>query len=784
MPDPTEAVIRDRSSWRQGELLLLLVAVAGLAVGVVAHLVGAGAAGDLAWAGTAALGAVAAVWWVVAAAREGRVGVDVLAVLALVGALATDEYLAGAVITVMLASGRTLEARAGARARRELSALVARTPRVVHRYDGDDLTEPPLDDVRPGDLLLVQPGEVVPVDGRVERAPAVLDESALTGEPLPVERGPGDAVASGVVNAGGPFDLRATTTSSDSTYAGIVAMVARAEADSAPFVRLADRYALAFVGVSLALAAGAWALSGDPVRAVAVLVVATPCPLILAAPVAIVSGLSRAARRGVVVKGGAALEQLAGAQVLLFDKTGTLTAGHPRVAEVVTAEDGPSSDELLRLAASLDQVSPHVLASAVVRAARAGGLDLILPTEVDEVPGRGVSGVVEGRRVEVGKAGWLLDGPPPPWARAVRRRADLDGALTVFVRVDGRPAGAIVLDDPIRPDAARTIRALRRGGLRRVVMVTGDRLDVARTVGAVIGVDEVLAERSPAEKVDAVREEARSGRTVMVGDGINDAPALALADVGVAVGARGATASSEAADVVLTVDRLDRLAEAIGIARGAHRIARQSVVVGIGLSLAAMVVAAVGLLPPTWGALLQEAIDVSVIVNALRVLRLRVAGPRVDAGDEALVQQFSGEHRTLRPDLDRLRIAADRLGTAPPAEALESVRAAHRFLVDELLPHEEAEDAVLYPVFARVLGGADPTGTMSRAHVEIAHLVRRLGRLLDEVDPVDPAPDDLADLRRVLYGLHAILELHFAQEDEGYLSLVDEPEPTAPGPPA
>ena len=796
MPDPAEATVRDRQPWRQGELVFLVVALAGLMLGAGAHLVGAGGLGDLAWAATAALGTAASVWWVVDAAREGRVGVDVLAVLALAGALATDEYLAGAVITVMLASGRTLEARAGARARRELRALVARTPRVVHRYDGDDLTDPPLDDVRPGDLLLVQPGEVVPVDGMVEGAAAVLDESALTGEPLPVERAPGDPVASGVVNAGGPFDLRATTTSADSTYAGIVALVARAEADSAPFVRLADRYALVFVGVSLALAASAWAVSGDAVRAVAVLVVATPCPLILAAPVAIVSGLSRAAHRGVVVKGGAALEQLAGAEVLLFDKTGTLTAGRPRVAEVVTAStagpDGDATsgdavagdgaglapDEVLRLAASVDQVSPHVLAAAVVRAARERGLDLILPTGVDEVPGRGVSGSVEGRRVEVGKAAWIVTGPLPGWARAVRRRADLDGALTVFVRVDGRAAGAIILDDPIRPDAARTIRTLRRGGLRRVVMVTGDRTDVAQTVGAVIGVDEVLAERSPAEKVDAVREEARNGRTVMVGDGINDAPALALADVGVAIGARGATASSEAADVVLTVDRLDRLAEAIGIARGAHRIARQSVVVGIGLSLGAMVVAAVGLLPPTWGALLQEVIDVSVILNALRVLRVPGGSPRVDAHEEALVHQFSGEHRALRPDLERLRTAADQIGTAPPAEALAAVRAAHRFLIDDLLPHEEAEDAVLYPVFARVLGGTDPTGTMSRAHVEIAHLVRRLGRLLDEVDPLDPAADDLTELRRVLYGLHAILELHFAQEDEGYLSLVDEAEPT------
>ncbi len=755
---------------------LLWVAVAGLTLGALLHGVGRTEAGDLAWAATAGLGAVASTGWVLAAARQGRLGVDLLAAVALVGTLATEEYVAGALITVMLASGRALEARAAARARRDLSALLERAPRVVHRYEGGGLTSPDPALVVPGDRLLVQPGEVVPVDGRVEAGAAVLDESALTGEPLPVERAEGDTVRSGVVNAGGPFDLRATTTAEDSTYAGIVRLVAAAEASSAPFVRMADRYASAFLVVGFAVAGVAWLLSGDPERAVAVLVVATPCPLILAAPVAIVSGLSRAAKRGVVIKGGAALESLADAEVLLFDKTGTLTRGRPTVAEIVTVDPGSvGADEVLRLAASLDQVSPHVLAAAVVRAARGRGLALSLPSAVDERPGQGVAGEVEGRLVEVGNAQWILPGASPPWAHAVRRRADLDGALTVFVRVDGAPIGAIVLDDPIRPDAARTIRRLRRGGVQRVVMVTGDRSDVAQTVGAVIGVDEVLAERSPAEKVDAVRAEG-DRHTIMVGDGINDAPALALADVGVAIGARGATASSEAADVVLTVDRLDRLGDAMAIARRSRAIARQSAVAGIALSLLAMGAAALGLLPPAWGALLQELIDVAVILNALRVLKVPGGETRVNAADEALVHQFSGEHRSLRPDLDRLRVAADQIGVVAPDRALAAVHEAHRFLVEDLLPHEEAEDTVLYPVFAKVLGGRDPTGTMSRAHVEIGHLVRRIGRLLDEVDPVDPDPDELLELRRVLYGLHAILELHFAQEDEGYLSLIDDPD--------
>lgn len=762
---------------RQAKVMFLLsISTTGLALGGLLHLLGFGDAAHVVWAATTAVGVVPAMWWVVDAGRHGRVGVDAVAVLALVGTLAVREYLAGAVITVMLASGRTLETRAAGRARRELRALLERAPQIVHRYAGSELTSPPLEDVGRGDLLMVQPGEVVPVDGLVERDVAVLDESALTGEPLPVEHRAGDAVRSGVVNAGGPFDLRATTSASESTYAGIVRLVSAAEASSAPFVRLADRYAGAFLVVSVALAGAAWSISGDLVRAVAVLVVATPCPLILAAPVAIVSGLSSAARRGVVVKGGAALEQLARGQILLFDKTGTITVGRPTVAEILTT-DTMTANDVLRLAASLDQVSPHVLAAAVVRAARARSLELTLPTEVEEIPGHGVRGIVDGSRVAAGKASWMALLPNNRWVRSVRRRAERDGALTVFVQVDDVPVGALLLDDPIRTDAARTIRQLRRDGVRRIVMVTGDREETAQTVGAVIGVDDVLAERTPIEKVEAVRLEQRSGPTIMVGDGINDAPALALADVGVAIGARGSTASSEAADVVLTVDRLDRLGEALVIARRSRRIALQSVFAGIGMSVVAMLVAAFGYLPPTWGAVLQECIDVAVIVNALRALRDTSAAARLHGEDAALTRRFSAEHAILRPDLARIRAVADALDASRPNQSLVMLREIQHFLTEELGPHEQAEDAMLYPVLARALGGRDPTGTMSRAHVEIAHLIRRYGRVLDDLDAEGPGNDDIIELRRLLYGLHAILQLHFAQEDEGYLSLADDETP-------
>ena len=778
----TEPYVTEPWLVRHAAATLLVVTTSGLVAGGAAHLAGAAGAGNAAWLATGVLGAAYALWATAEALRRGRVGVDVIAVLALVGAMAVGELLAAAVISVMVTSGRALEEWAAGRAHRDLHALLERAPRTARRYSGKTFETVPLEVIAPGDVLLVASGDLVPVDGTVGRAgagavgaaSAVLDESALTGEPLPVERRPGEPVRSGVVNAGGPFDLLATASAADSTYAGIVRLVSQAETSQAPFVRLADRYAVWFLFVSLAAAGAAWALAG-PTRAVAVLVVATPCPLILAAPVALVSGLSVAARRGVVVKGGAVLERLARCTTLLLDKTGTLTSGHPSLAAIIPA-GGRAAAEILRPAASLDQVSGHVLASAVVSAAAARQCELVLPERVEEVPGKGIRGIVAGHRVAVGKADWAGVPAAAPWAKIARRRARLDGALTVFVAVDDEPAGVLVMDDPVRSDAGRTIRALRKGGIRRIVMVTGDRAEVADTVGTVIGVDEVLAECSPAEKLGAVRRESRRAPTIMVGDGINDAPALALADVGVAMGARGATASSEAADAVLTVDRLDRLGEVTALARRTRRIALQSVLAGMAMSLAAMGAAAAGLLPAVWGALLQEAIDVAAILNALRALLPGTADARLAAEDAALTKRFHDEHEIIRTDIDQLRIVADALGFVPAAEAMAQVRRVYRLLVEEIEPHERAEEQELYPALNRVLGGSDPTGPMSRAHAEITHQIRRLCQVLADIGPEPPDDVDIADLRGLLYGLHAILRLHTAQEDESYLSLGDNSE--------
>jgi heavy metal translocating P-type ATPase len=756
--------------------LLLAVTTAGLAAGGLGRLAGAGAAADLAWLATAACGLGYALWVAVASLWRGRLSVDIIALLALVGAVAVGELLAAAVISVMLASGRALEAWAAHRARHDLSTLLARAPRAARRYRDGALETVPLDQIAAGDVLLVAAGDVVPVDGVLVSAVAVLDESALTGEALPVEHQRGDPLRSGTVNAAGPFDLRASASAAMSTYAGIVRLVSEAESAQAPFVRLADRYAMWFLPLSLAVAGVAWGLGGAT-RAVAVLVVATPCPLILAAPVALVSGLSAAARRGIVVKNGGVLERLAQCTTVLLDKTGTLTSGQPAVTAVVPAGSLPE-DDILALAASLDQASGHVLAAAVVRAATERGCPLVQPAKVTEQPGQGIAGTVRGRPVRLGRAGWAAVTGNPPWVKAVRRRAWLDGALTVFVAVDGQPAGALLLEDRIRPDARQTIRALRSGGITRIVLATGDRAEAADVVGALTGVDEVLSELTPDGKLDAVRREQRRAPVIMTGHGVNLAPALALADVGVAMGARGSTASSEAADAVLTVDHLGRLGEAAALARRTRRIALQSVLAGMGMSLAAMGVAAAGLLPAVWGALLQEGIDVAVILNALRALRPMAAAGRLTAADAAITRRFRAEHQVIRADIEQLRAAADALAAEPRA-AMTRVRQAHAVLTGEIWPHENAEEADLYPAVNRLLGGTDPTAAMSRAHAEIAYQIARLGRLIDEIGDRAPDEADVADLRATLYGLYAILRLHTAQEDEAYLSLGEEE--AAPG---
>lgn len=542
--------------------------------------------------------------------RAGAWGVDVLALIAITATLVTGELIAAMIILVMLTGGEALQDFAERRARDELAALLRRAPAMGHLVVGDSTRDVPVVELAVGDEVEVQPGETVPVDG-VLSGDGLFDESSITGESMPVERAAGSTVLSGAVNGESTVRLRASATAAHSQLATIIDLVAAAADSRAPFVRLADRFAIPFTIVSLTIGGLAWALSGDPARFAAVLVVATPCPLLIAAPVAFIAGTNRAAKAGMIVKSGGVLEVLSRIRTVALDKTGTLTEGRP---EVVRIELGPNGVDPLGWAAAVEAHSTHLLADAIVAHARAVGGGIQPALDVTEVPGMGACGLVGGRAVLVGKLKYI--GP------AVPDRIDdglVAGETAVYVAVDGRYAGRIVLHDAVRQNAAQTVRRLRELGVRHVTMLTGDGKETAATVARVTGILEVRSSLLPVDKVDAVRGAVRP--VLMVGDGVNDAPVLAAADVGIAMGARGATAASESADVVILVDDLAKVADVIGIARRTVRIALQSAWIGIAVSAALMVVAAFGLLPAVIGAVLQEALDVVVILNGLRALR-------------------------------------------------------------------------------------------------------------------------------------------------------------------
>ncbi len=591
--------------------IMAAAAVAGLAGAFVLFLLDFGSASRLALAGSTCVALAFLLIDIGAKLRNGDFGLDLIAALAMGSTLWFGEYLAGAIIALMYAGGQFLEAYAHRRADEGMSALLAQVPRTALRLMEDGLEEVPIPDIAVGDILMIRRGDVIPADGTLMSESASIDQSVLTGEAFPVTVSSGERISSGATNAGDAIEIRVESRAEDSTYSGIVKLVEASRRSKARIARLADRYAIAFLLLTLAIAAGAAILSGDMARIVAVLVVATPCPLILAVPVALAAGTSKAAKAGVLVKGAGPLEILADASVAVFDKTGTLTAGDPEVVSI----DGPEGpDRILRLAASLDQASSHVVGRAIVREARRRQLALSRPTDVSELAGAGISGLVDGIRVSVGGDNYFTaDGKPS--------RPPEKGRMQAKVFFDGQLAGEIGFEDRLRGDAVELVGKLRKLGVRRIVLASGDERSVAAAIAGSLSLDAVEARLTPVQKVEIVARERTAGRVMMVGDGVNDAPALAAADVGIAVGATNLAAAAEAADIVLIRNDLNRIAAAIEIARRSRAIAVQSIFAGIGLSLVAMLFAGAGFLPPVTGAMLQEVIDVAVILNALRALR-------------------------------------------------------------------------------------------------------------------------------------------------------------------
>ncbi len=589
--------------------LVIIAVIAGLVLDVAGYDV---------WAhwilGLTAFGSVIPlVWGMVQDLRHGTYGIDLLAATAIVTSVLLHEYWSGMVIVLMLTGGEALEDYAQKRAKTELTALLKRSPKKAHVLRGRKTIDVAVQDVRPGDKLLIKPGEVVPVDCMVLEGLASFDESSLTGESLPVEHGVKAQLLSGSINLDGAVTVRALRSAADSQFEQIVKLVRSAASSQSPFVRLADRYSIPFTLLSFGIATAVWVVSGHAVRFLEVLVVATPCPLILGAPIALISGMSRSAKHGIIIKTGSALEKLAEVKTIGFDKTGTLTRGQP-VVDQVTTYGSLTKKEVLSLAAALEQGSNHVLARAVIDEVTHQKTKFPKVKNMKELPGHGLQGTVNGHEVIVGKWAYLREiklATPKTFDKNILKET------AAFVAADGKVVGAITFVDELRPESKRTLKRLRQLGIKHLLMVTGDNAATAKLIAKQLGINHVHAEALPADKLQAI-EEVKARPVAFVGDGVNDAPVLTAADVGIALGARGSTVASESADVVILLDDLERVAESVAIAKRTFFIARQSILTGIFLSIGLMLVFATGKFKPVYGAAIQEVVDVTVIINALR----------------------------------------------------------------------------------------------------------------------------------------------------------------------
>jgi heavy metal translocating P-type ATPase len=610
---------------------------ATFAVAIIAGILTAVAPASVPWVLGIYSGAIAAraLWHMIRELIKGSFGLDILAVTAIGATIAVGEYWASLVIVLMVVTGEALEDYAAGRAQRDLTALVSGAPRIAHVESNGTITDVEVDAVEVGATILVRAHEMVPVDGALISEVGTFDESSLTGESVPKELAAGDLVLSGSINGAGAATIRVTRPASESQYQQIVSLVEEAANSRSPMVRMADKYAIPFTVLSLGIAAAAWIFSGDASRFAQVLVVATPCPLLIATPVAFMGGMSRAARRGIIVRTSAALEQLHSAKSFGFDKTGTLTHGRPQLLAATPATTAVDSDTLLHLAASAEQGSAHVLAEALVAGAGSRELKLVAPSDVVETTAGGITATVDGRAVVVGKYAFVAE----KLGATIPTEALQPGELAIYVGVDGEYAGTLTMRDQVRSDAAATVAALREQGVEDIAMFTGDAEATARHIAGSIGIEDVHAGLLPADKVAGVKSLPHHP-VVMVGDGVNDAPVLAAADVGIAMAARGATAASESADVVILHDSISRVAEAHAIGRYTVKVAIQAIWIGIIISVALMLFATTGMLPAFVGAWLQEVVDVIAILWALRAAtggvrairaRRRISAPSIPA---------------------------------------------------------------------------------------------------------------------------------------------------------
>ncbi len=592
---------------------ILGLVIVALLVGLGLDLAGFDTAAHIILGGGAILAVLPIVFDMVESVRSGQYGLDILAVTAIVTSVVMKEYWAGMIIVLMLTGGEALEDYAGERAKVELTALLKRKPTKAHLVKGIQVIEASVSTIRSGDKLVIYPGEVVPVDGEIYEGTSSFDESGLTGESLPITKNVGEQLLSGSVNVEGAIRIKALNSAADSQYEQIIKLVRSASKSQSPFVRLADRYSIPFTVIAFMIAVTAWVLSGDPKRFLEVLVVATPCPLLLGAPIALISGMSRAAKYGIIVKTGGALERLAEIKTMAFDKTGTLTKGVPIVNMVITYGSHTKAD-VLYYAAALEQNSTHILARAIVTAAdKDKNRKLQSAKQIKEESGHGLAGRINGKSLLIGRLQMLKDHEvelPAAWHDPAKQTA-------TYLAVDGKLAGVITFADEVRPESKIMLDRLKHAGITHTLMVTGDNELTAKAVAKQLGITSVQANCLPGDKIHAI-EQVPTGPVAFVGDGVNDAPVLTAADVGIALGARGSTAASESADVVIMLDDVSKVATAVEVAKRTFSIARQSILIGISISLVLMIIFATGRFRASQGAAVQELVDITVIIYALR----------------------------------------------------------------------------------------------------------------------------------------------------------------------
>ena len=592
---------------------LLSLAVVALIIASVTYLSGFHTAANIILAIVSLIEVIPLLWDMWKDIRTGSYGIDILAATAIVASVLLKQYWAAIVVVIMLTGGESLEDYADKRALSELSSLLSKAPTIAHLLKNNKQIDVKANQLKVGDKFIVKPGETVPTDGIVINGNSSFDESSLTGESVPAFKELNDSLLSGSINIESPVTVKATAIANDSQYQQIVRLVESAAASKAPFVRLADRYSIPFTLLAYLIAGSVWAISGQPIRFLEVIIVATPCPLLLAAPIALIPGMSRSSKYGIIVKTGSALEKLAEAKTIAFDKTGTLTSAQLTINKIQTY-NGFEENDVLTYAASLEQFSNHVIAKVISEKAKKDKIKLSKVKAVEEITGRGLKANLKSKKLVVGRLRLLEEqGIELP----VKVKSMKHTNTVVFVGLDDQLVGYISLKDTIRNETKNTLRELKKQGIDNLLLITGDNEQVAKTVAKELGINSVVADALPGDKLKAI-EKIKERPVVFVGDGVNDAPVLTAADVGIALGARGSTAASESADMVIMLDDLGRVAAAYKIAKHTFKIARQSILYGIGLSFILMIVFASGMFPPIYGAVLQEVVDVVVIFNALR----------------------------------------------------------------------------------------------------------------------------------------------------------------------